>query len=180
MSEYVIGESSARNDFASFEFKAHWSEGSGGGYPRWRSWEFDESLGRKKDVYVSVHRLCALAWLFPDDQTAEEILETGVFHPNRVDVHHELEHPSCNIEDELELLEHGSHSEITNAQVRAWAEDARRRVEESDGHQTSGEAGCGRCGATAETLTASPDWGDEYRCLECAMETGSSEPIEVV
>lgn len=90
---------STRLPYARFETRA--PDGyDNGGYERWRSYEFVESEGRRKDVYVSVHRLAAVAWGIIDGLDDER------------HVHHSISHPFLNTEDNLVAVEpdeHGAH-----------------------------------------------------------------------
>lgn len=173
---YVVGAASPQRDAtASFEFKAPDPDRTGGGYPRWRAWEYrPETPGdRKEDVYVAVHRLAAVAWLLPDGTLGEDVHLAEL---DGVDVHHELGMPAANVEDELALVEHGTHSEVTQAQMRAWGEDAKRTVAD-DG--PADEERCEHCGAAADVRCRSPDW-DGAVCMGCAQRLSEDAPIEVL
>lgn len=177
--EYVVGTPHPNQQaYASFSFKAPDPDSTGGGYPRWRSYEHRPHTCRqgKEDVSVSVHRLCAVAWLFPEDWSAADILQSGEL--QGADVHHELGMPSANVEAELSLVEHGTHSEITQAQMRAWGEQSKRQAREAVDPRGRAEV-CDRCGAEAETLAECPAWPGEQRCLSCAKATSNGEPIEL-
>lgn len=165
--DYTTGPSTYQKPRAAFEFKApdQGSGGRGGGYPRWRSYEWRPHTPRqtKEDVYVPVHRLAAVAWLFPDDWTAADVLDSE--HLVGADVHHELGHPAATIEDELTLCEHGTHSAITQAEKRAFAADRQRTIEDGPAPER-----CPRCddvledgGVTATNLSGS--W-----CLDCVTD----------
>ena len=186
-SEYVVGTPPAQQSLTStFEFKASHPGGSGGrggGYPRVRSWEFRPATARKgkEDVYASIHRLCAVAWLLPDGTLGDDVRLAAL---DGVDVHHDLGMPSANVESELLLVNHGDHSEVTQAEMRAYAADARRRVDgdgAGEGEATGVGDGdvCDRCGAERTTLCESPDWTGEY-CLECGKECSDGAAISVV
>lgn len=166
-----------QSDTARFEFKApdcSASGGRGGGYPRWRSYEPRAETARrgKEDVYVPVHRLAAVAWLFPDDWNAADILASGQL--IGADVHHELGMPSTTIEGELSLCSHGTHSEITQAEKRAFAADTQRRIERGDPSPRC--PGCGieldDGGVTATNL--SDPW-----CLDCVTDHPDPGTIEL-
>lgn len=163
-----------RRDTATFEFKGHAPGYTGGGYPRWRSEEHREHtpVQGSESVYVPVHRLCAVAWLFPEDMTAAEILQSGEL--VGVDVHHTHGMPSVNTEDGLELVEHGRHGEITQARRRAWAEDTKREQQSLDTPD--------RCDACREEV-ADP-WTIEgvggAWCLSCARERADGRTIAPV
>jgi len=177
--EYVRGPATYRKPPA-FEFKAADAGGAGGrggGYARVRSWEVDPDSrsGRKQMTPVAIHRLAAVAWCFPDDMTAADILasETLV----GADVHHELGMPAANIESELSIREHGNHSSITQTEKRAWAADTKRTLSSSD------EFGprCGRCG---EDLADGEGWTaedlDGPHCMACIMELGPDGTVTPV
>jgi hypothetical protein len=176
---YVAGEPHANQlGYAAFEFKQSDPDSTGGGYPRWRSYEFRPATSgtEKEDVYVPVHRLCAVAWLFEDVRTAEDILLSGEL--VGADVHHELGMPSANLEDELSVRDHGRHSEITQRQRRAWAEDKKREVEEKQSRPVD-EDECDRCGAVEKTLATCDAWPGEERCIDCARATHNGEEIRL-
>jgi len=183
--DYVVGDAPAQQSpVASFEFKAASPDSTGGGYPRWRSYERRPHTARrgKEDVYVPVHRLAAVAWLFPDDWTAEQILDSG--HLVGADVHHELGLPAANLEDHLALLDHGRHSEVTQAQMRAWAADAQAaahggRDGEGDTSRSDKNRVCGDCGDESETLCESGDFEGRL-CPACARRAVDDAVIEVV
>jgi len=173
--EYVRGPATYRTPPA-FEFKAAdpgGKGGRGGGYARVRSWETRE--GRQRMVPVAIHRLAAVAWCFPDDMTAADILDSETL--VGADVHHELGMPAANIEGELSIREHGSHSAITQAEKRAFAEDTKRTLSSSD------EFGprCGRCG---EDLADGEGWTaedlDGPHCMACIMELGPDGTVTPV
>lgn len=178
--EYVTGASTYRSPHVRLEtkpwtvrrefwdgdgYRAVWN--SGGGYERFRSWEYRPETPRdgKEDVYVYHHRLLAVAWLFPDGWTAEDILAELA----RRDVHHSAPEIDAdtgikwdNREACLHLRDHGRHGEITQAQMRAWAEDSKR-----DAYADPEPDGCSDCGEDAP-LWVSPDFDGE-RCLDCAL-----------
>lgn len=180
---YVVGQPHAnQRDHAAFEFKQAAPDTTGGGYPRWRSYELRPKTPgtEKEDVYVAVHRLCAVAWLFDDDWTAEDILRSGQL--IGADIHHELGMPSANIESELSLRDHGRHSEITQDQRRAWAEDKKREVQQQEsqpvGHSVDDDA-CDRCGEPDDPLAECDAWPGETRCIQCAKETANGQEIRL-
>lgn len=173
-SEYVVDDASPqRQDYASFETKpAAWTGtrwDTGAGYERWRSWEHRPETPRrgKEDVYVSVHRLAAVAWLLPRHAPLSAL--------SGVDVHHESGVEWDNREGNLTLLDHGRHSEITQAELRAYGEDARRTVEDET---PTDDDRCVECGTVADTLATSDDW-DGSACLDCALELSDGATIEV-
>lgn len=195
--DYQLGPPHANTQgYASFETKppAYFRDGSrdtGSGYERWRSTELRPSTARqgKEDVYVSVHRLAAIAWCYPDDMAVGEILQ----HLDGRDIHHTTEVEWANFGDSpnfpemgLQVVGHGTHSEVTKAQMRAFAEDAKRQADASRSEQvvagdtTDGDGECAGCGrgdgsrATTDSLTG------EY-CLECVRERAAEgDVIEVL
>lgn len=173
MSDYTHGETYAREPYARYETKQ--GRGSGAGYARWRSYEAREHRGgRKEDVYVPVHRLLAVVACYPEDMAVSEICA----HLADKDVHHRSGVEWDNRPENLAVREHGRHSSITQAQMRAWAADGQRR-READGRGRLDEELCDRCGEPADVLAESAAWPGEHRCLDCATETAGDEPIEV-
>jgi hypothetical protein len=160
-SEYVRGDTYARSQTPTFEFKAGATGYSGGGYPRVRSKEYREHTpgDTADDVFVPIHRLAAVAWCYDDEWTIDEILADLA----GKDVHHTLGMPAANLESDLEVVDHARHAEITQAQRRAWAEDQKRAVERE---QTALDTAptCAACGDDAEATVAGTDY-----CLACAM-----------
>lgn len=183
MSEHVRGPTYARRERPRFEFKPGSPDHSGGGYPRIRSTERrpHTAADGAEDVFVSVHRLCAVAWLFPDGMTAADILSGDGL--RGYDVHHESGVPCENTEANLQLLTHDRHSEVTQAEMRAWAADARAAVErdgsEGDGSADTSDGVCAHCGAESDTLCIYPGVTESV-CPECAAEADPDGPIEVV
>lgn len=179
---YVIGDAHANQlGYARFETKpAAWTGrrwDTGSGYERWRSYEYRPETSRvgKEDVYVSVHRLCAVAWLLPPDAPLSAM--------QNVDVHHNYHVEWANFgessnfdEPGLALLEHGRHSEITQAELRAWGEDAKRQAA---GEIDDDGVACVRCSETPDVACESPDW-DGIACLECAKRLSDGATIEVL
>lgn len=180
MSEnYVRGETYAQSDRPTFEFKASSPGSTGGGYPRIRSTEWRDHTSRRasEDVYVSVHRLAAVAWHLPDGTLGDDVRLADL---DGYDVHHTLGMPSANGEDLTELLEHGGHSSVTNAQVRAWGEDAKESADDAGEVATEPDDGtCVDCGDELDTACRSPDW-DGLACPECAGRLSDGAAIEVV
>lgn len=155
---------------------------TGGGYERWRSFEPDPTTpgDRKRDVYAAVHRLCAVAWLLPEDAPLSAM--------EGVDVHHELGVEWANIGESpnfaddypdgcLTLMEHGRHSEVTRGQMRAWAESAKEEARAVERGEPQIDT-CDGCGEPAETLCTSADFDGE-RCVECAKRASKGAPIQV-
>lgn len=156
---------------------------TGGGYEMIRSveWVPDSPRQDKEDVYAAVHRLCAVAWCYPDGVTAAEIDLRGK------DVHHA--HPDdwstgvewLNANDSpnlpgvgLEVMTHGRHSEVTQAEMRSWAEDAK-----ADADGSADAAACVRCGDAPDVAAESDDW-EGVACLDCATALSDGAPIRVV
>lgn len=168
---YVRGATYARSETPTFEYKAGATGYSGGGYPRVRSNERREHTpgDGTDDVFVSIHRLAAVAWCYGEEWSVSEILaDLG-----DKDVHHQLEMPSANLSDEIAVVEHARHSEITQAQRRAWAADTKREVEREQQGIPEATPTC-ECGSDAEATVA----GDEY-CLECAMQKARNTELTI-
>jgi hypothetical protein len=168
MSEYVRGDTYARRDRPTFEFKPSATGYTGGGYARVRSRERREHTpgDGTDDVFVSIHRLAAVAWHLPDGTLGADVRLSDL---DGFDVHHtqpdsdDRGMPSANGEAWTELVGHGRHSEITQRQRRAWGEDAKR---EASGQQELVEQRCERCDdADAE---ASVVGDDRELCIPCA------------
>lgn len=131
-------------------------------------------------MYVAHHRLLAVVACYPDDMAVSDILA----HLDGRDVHHsapEVEEdwgvewdnrPEC-----LHVVEHGRHSEITQAQMRAWAADDRETARQVALGETPQDR-CGQCGEPARTLAESADWSGVF-CLDCAAEASDGATIEV-
>lgn len=184
--DYTLGPVPAQQTpWARFETKPSpvYSDGtrdSGGGYERWRSYEHrPETRGtNKEDVYVAHHRLLAVVACYPADMPVGEILAD--LHGK--DIHHTApeadgdrgvewdNRPAC-----LQVISHGRHAEITQAERLAWAQDAKEDVEEAT---RTVEDRCSRCGSEAETLATSEDF-DGNLCLPCAKDASDGAPIEV-
>ena len=184
--EYVLGAASPqRKNCATFETKpANFTKGgkrdTGAGYERWRSYEFrPETRGiEKEDVYVSHHRLLAVVACYPMDMPLSEILEDldgKDVHHNCPDVDRNHGIPWDNRHDGLETHTHGGHSEITNTQVRAWAEDAKRQADEPPEPDVDE---CVSCGDTDGPLATSEDF-DGKRCIGCAADASNGGTIDV-
>jgi len=188
MSEYVVGPTYARRDTPRFEFKAGSPDHTGGGYPRLRSTERRPHTpgDGADDVFVPVHRLAAVAWHLPDGTLGEDVHLSAL---SGADIHHTQPDrdrrgmPAANGEAWTEMLDHGDHSEVTQAEMRAWAADAREAVE-SDTDATQGTAEdssrvCAACGAESDTLCIYRGV-TEAVCPECAAAADPDGPIEVV
>jgi len=180
MGEYVRGETYARRERPRFTFKPSTPGYTGGGYARIRSTEYREHTSGTgaDDVFVAVHRLAAVAWHLPEGTLGEDVALSAL---SGVDVHHvqpdtgERGMPAANGEDWTKLVAHGRHSEITQAEMRAWGEDAKTAAEDC----ADEGAVCSRCGGKDDfggTVA-----GREGLCFDCAAavarETG--ETIEV-
>lgn len=186
--EYVVGDAPPqRQDSATFKTKPtgydrRGRQDTGGGYERWRSYESrPETAGdRKEDVYVAHHRLLAVVACYPDDMAVGEILD----HLADKDVHHtapEVERdvgvPWDNRPGAIQVVEHGRHSEITQREMRAFAEAAKEQAHAPPPSAADDE--CGRCGDAADVLAESAAW-EGRRCLDCATATADGATIEVV
>lgn len=174
---------SIRRETRDSEGNINLSRDSGSGYERFRSKEVRPDTPREgsEDAYVSHHRLLSVVWCYPDEMEVSEILE----HLEGRDVHHTLGVEWCNIgsspnfsEPGLVVRGHGRHSEITQAEMRAWAEDDKERAHEPRETATDSEV-CGGCGQVCETPARSRDW-EGVRCLSCTKVDSQGSPIEVV
>jgi len=79
------------------------------------------------------------------------------------------------------LREHGRHSEITQAQVRAWGEDAKRDSNQQNSDSlVKNESGCDGCGADDDVLWESDDDSDfnGERCTECVTDLEVSGTLQ--
>lgn len=196
--EYVVGDSHARSLHATVETKPtsvlseyYDSEGrlrarndSGGGYVRTRSYEErDHSpTDGKESVYAYVHRLCAVAWLYPDDMTTGEILT----HLDGRDVHHKTGVEWANVGEspnwgvpQLEVRGHGDHSRITQAQMRAWGESAKQAAKDAV-EPSRDTRECDGCGAEGDVSLATTAGLDGEYCLSCVSERAGDERIELL
>lgn len=155
------------------------SRDTGGGYERVRSYESVPThygQRRKKEVYVAVHRLCAVAWCYPDSWTVAEILADM----DGTDVHHRDGVEWNNSEGNLELLDHAEHSSLTQAELRAVTADRKADVEAAEEQPISDHVPdvCPSCGSETEVLATSPGFQGR-RCLDCAKSECGGETIEV-
>ena len=169
-SPYVVGDTYARRATPRFEFKPSSTNYTGGGYARVRSNERGPEGGPGRDagdVFVSVHRLAAVAWHLDPEQSPAYLLGR--------DIHHTTGMPSANGADLTEVRDHGEHSEITQAQRRAWAEDAKANAERQS--RLDDAELCDECDAAAHAALA----GGRY-CLEHATERGrqTGETVEIL
>jgi len=146
---------------------------TGGGYERWRSKEYRPESPRdgKEDVYVYHHRLLAVVACYDPSMRIEDVLADI----RGSDVHHESGCPFDNRPGNLAVLDHGEHSSTTQAQKRAWAEDAKR---EADEQSVEASDVCAGCGAESEFLATSEGF-EGARCLECAKRDAEGHSIEV-
>lgn len=153
---------------------------SGAGYERWRSNEFRPHTARrgKESVYVSHHRLLAVVECYDADEPLGDVLDDL----RGRDVHHTTGSKVCNFgaspnfdEPGLEVLDHGDHSERTQAQMRAWGEDAKRAARD-DGPADPDR--CGRCDVESDVLWQCEDF-DGVRCSEHAKLEAEDSPLEV-
>lgn len=138
-SKYVIGDvPPQQNGYATFRTKPpnYTKDGkrdSGAGYERWRSYECrPETSGTEKEhVYVAHHRLLAVIACYPEDMPLSEILTDlrgKEVHHNCPDAEGNWGIPWDNRHDVLEPVDGYVHSMITNVQLRAFAEDAKRQA----------------------------------------------------
>lgn len=160
---------------------------SGGGYERWRSYEYRPHTlgGRKEDVYAPHHRLLAVVACYPLEMPLSEILDD--LHGK--DVHHTMgvewlnfgESPNFD-EPGLEVIDHGRHSEITQQQRLTWAKDKKDRVEAVESEPLGGRRECVGCGiGDDEAGMARVEGVEGVRCLSCAREVGGDgRSIEVL
>lgn len=173
-SPYVAGEAHPQQkDYATLETKPSVAEYTGGGYEHWRSYEFRPGTPTrgKEDVYVSVHRLLAVVACYPSKQPIEAVLADL----REKDIHHCSGVPWDNRPENLEAVPHGRHAEITQTQRRAWAEDAKREVEQE--RQDVNE--CAYCGEVVDVLAECDAWPGEQRCLGCAKETADGHEVRL-
>jgi len=178
---YVVGEADPRRKpYATLETKPSVRGYTGGGYNHWRSYEFRaHTPGDGKDhVYASHHRLLAVVACYPLEWPIEDILDDL----REKDVHHESGVPWDNRPENLEVVAHDRHSEITQTQRRAWAADRKRDVQRTERQPLaeSDDSGlCDRCGDHSETLAACDAWPGERRCIECATATANGREIRL-
>jgi hypothetical protein len=179
---YVVGRPHPNtNPRPTFEFKAPSPDHTGGGYPRVRSTEYRPETSRqgKEDVFASIHRLAAVAWHLPDGTLGDDVHLSAL---DGMDVHHVTPNggagmPSANGDDWTELIGHGDHSSVTQAERRAWAEDAKR---ERDRQQRFGGRECVECGDDADDGVSVASV-DGPLCLGCATRLGKErgETVEL-
>lgn len=178
-----------RREYRDADGRPQATHDSGGGYERIRTSERVASDPRERavDVQFYHHRLLAIAWNIDYEDTGESILPEGyegLVDPAILegdDVHHrapeaafERSIPWDNREACLVAIDHATHAGLTNAEERAYAEDAKRV---RDGQVTL-EAGCDGCGAE------DPEWtiaeSDAEYCLDCATEHADGRTIEAL
>ena len=178
---YVVAEADPRRKpHATLETKPSVCGYTGGGYEHWRSAERRPHTPAQasEDVYASHHRLLAVVACYPLEWPLEDVLDDL----REKDVHHESGVPWDNRPDNLEVLRHGRHSEITQTQRRAWAADRKREVQQSEQQPLAGDGDsgfCDRCGDDSETLAECDAWPGERRCLECATATANGREIRL-
>jgi hypothetical protein len=176
--KYTTGGTYARRRTPRFEFKPSSTNYTGGGYARIRSTEYREHTPGTgaDDVFVAVHRLAAVAWHLPDGTLGDDVHLSDM---DGMDVHHtqpgrdERGMPSANGEAWTTLVSHGGHSEITQSEMRAWGEDAKREIERETVDR------CVRCNDEYEMGCTSEDWKG-VACHDCATTLSDGAPIEVV
>lgn len=176
-SGYVLGAVHGNTKpYASFETKQtaeylDGTTGSGGGYERWRSYEYRPETSRqgKEDVHVYVHRLHYL--VHPDlmgVSISEAIRELG-----GCDVHHQNGCRFDNRLDNYELLDHAEHSALTQAELRAHGEDAKQAAVAAP---TEIPEFCDGCGGEMDWECTSEGF-DGVRCLSCAKQDADGHTI---
>lgn len=179
--DYVRGPTYARTARPTFEFKPSATGYTGGGYARVRSWERREHTpgDGTDDVFVSVHRLAAVAWHLPDGTLGDDVRLADL---DGQDVHHTQPDadtrgmPAANGPEWTRVESHADHSSITQAEMRAYGEDAKRAArDDSPGDDET----CIRCGDAPELACRSEDW-DGVACHDCATTLSQGSPIEVV
>ncbi|GAA0305616.1 hypothetical protein [Halarchaeum salinum] len=171
---YVVDEvTGRRRRTASWETKPTCHGYTGGGYERWRSveWRPESSRRAREDVYVAHHRLLAVVACYDADQPLGEVLDDL----RGKDVHHRSGVEWDNRPGNLEVLDHGRHASVTQAQMRAWASDAKEAVESEEDATPRSEV-CASCGG--EDPCARVEGVSGLLCLECATSSGSR--IEIV
>jgi len=178
---YVVGEPNPRQQpYATLETKPSVHGYTGGGYEHWRSYEHRPHTpgDGKEHVYASHHRLLAVLACYPLDWPIENVLDDI----REKDVHHQSGVPWDNRPENLDVVAHGRHAEITQTQRRASAEDTKRDVEraEQQPQPDRDDTGvCDHCGRPDGTLAECPAWPDERRCLDCVSETADGEEIQL-
>jgi hypothetical protein len=185
-SRYVRGPTYARRARPRFEFKPSSTGYTGGGYARIRSTEYREHTpgDGADDVFVSVHRLAAVAWHLPDGDLGTDVFLSEL---DGCDVHHTQPDaeargmPAANGEGWTTVESHADHSKITQAEMRAYGADAKRAADGGDGVVSpSGVGGCPECGGEVDGDGATV--GErEGLCLDCAADVaaGTDATIEL-
>jgi hypothetical protein len=179
--KYVRGPSNTRNAFARYETKPSTADTTGGGYPRWRSWEHNPTTPRrgKEDVYVSVHRLLAVVACYPSETPLCDVLDDlhgRDVHHNAPELPEDAGFPMDNRPGALEVLDHADHSSVTQSAMRAHAEDAKQAAR--DPVHATGNGSCPGCGRDDVDVDATSPGFDGRRCLECAMDECDGHQIE--
>lgn len=157
---------------------------SAGGYERIRSCERVESDPRDGtvDVYLAHHRALAIAWDIDaclPSADFEGVVDLSIL--DGMDVHHNTPEAEQdrgvgwdNREAALEVIDHGEHAGLTNAERRAYAEDGKKL---RDGDETlPSDDGCAECGADSAARVA----GERY-CLDHATSAAkrTGETVEI-
>lgn len=174
---YVLGPVHGNtNPYASFETKQtaeylDGSTGSGGGYERWRSYEYRPETSRqgKEDVHVSLHRLHYLVHPSLMDRPLGEAMSALA----GCDVHHAN---GCRFDNRLEnydLLDHAEHSSLTQAELRAHGEDAKQAAAMPP---SEAPEYCAGCGGEMEWECTSEGF-EGTRCLPCAKQDADGHTI---
>ena len=158
---------------------------TGGGYERVRTTEHDPrhpSDGTTVVAYAH-HRLLALAWDIDDCLPSagyEGVVDLSAL--EGMDVHHDCPEADAgrgvewdNREACLNVETHAAHSSITNAEKRAYAEDA-KRLRDGDETLDTGPS-CSECHGEVDARVA----GEPY-CLEHASERAKAtgETVEIL
>jgi hypothetical protein len=182
---HVRGPSRARKHAVVATRPTNHPHDSAGGYERVRTTERVESDARKGpvDVYLAHHRALAIAWdvgaCLPSADF-EGVVDLSIL--DGLDVHHDAPEADAergvewdNREACLSVIDHDDHAALTNAERRAYAEDA-KRLRDSETTPTA-KAGCVECGDDPAARVA----GERY-CLDHATAAAreSDETVEVI
>jgi len=162
--------------YATFETKPSPPEYTGGGYEHWRSYEWRPHTARqsKESSYVSHHRLLSVVACYDADRPLDEVLADL----RGKDVHHQSGVAWDNRPDNLAVLDHGEHSSVTQSQVRAWGEDAKREAADAQQARVTEPGTCPSCGEEMDIECTSAGF-DGSRCVECAKQECDGETINV-